>query len=106
MTTIETKRAEPVYIQANCAHCEEPLLPREKLLTFEYDDGTKAPVHVECFMRRILGSAAHQLKECSCHLGPAGREEPPGLTKRQCARLALDTYYALQGVTQMDGLLL
>jgi len=106
MTTIETKRGDPVYIQPYCAHCEEPLLPVEKLLTFEYDDGSKAPVHVECFMRKILGSAAHQLKECSCHLGANGREEPPGLTKRQAARLALETYYALQGVTELDGLLL
>jgi hypothetical protein len=76
------------------------------LLTFERDDGKKAPVHVECFMRIILGSAQHQLGECSCRLGLAGREEPAHLTKRQNARLALDTYYALQGVTEIDGLLL
>lgn len=103
MTTIETKPRELVYVQANCAHCDEALLPKERLLTFEYDDGKKAPVHVECFMRKILGSAPHQLHECPCYLGDEGREEPAGLTKRQCARLALETYYALQGETQMGG---
>lgn len=47
-----------------------------------------APVHRECMIRRIVGSANHQLKLCSCFGGEAN-EDPPELTRRQAALLAM-----------------
>jgi len=45
-------------------------------------------------MRSVAGSAAHQLHECRCYGGE--REDPPGMTKRQAAALALETFNLFQ----------
>jgi hypothetical protein len=60
--------------------------------------GEAAPetgVHQECLFRMVVGSAAHQLGECSCYGGE--REDPPHLTKREAAELALDVAQMLCG---------
>ena len=77
-----------------CPHCVEPILPEEPTRIIIHD-GSPARFHVECVMRMVVGSAAHQLGDCSCTGGT--REEPPGLTKRQCAILAYGTFKALSG---------
>ena len=66
-----------------CPHCVEPITA---------DDATERTgngevLHRECLIRMVAGSAAHQLHECSCYGGD--REDPPGLSRRQAARLAL-----------------
>lgn len=43
--------------------------------------------HQECLIRNIIGSVAHQRKECSCYGGT--EEDPPSMTKREAARAAL-----------------
>jgi hypothetical protein len=72
-----------------CHYCEEPLRGGDLLA-----DGPQ-PLHRECLFRMVAGSAAHQLKECTCYGGT--REDAPGLTKREAAQQALDTYRVLNG---------
>jgi hypothetical protein len=72
-----------------CDYCDEIVLPHE--ITEDRLNGK--PVHQECLFRGVAGSAAHILRECSCFGGT--RHDPPGLTKRQAAKLALDVYRTL-----------
>ena len=74
-----------------CDYCDEEVLIDE--VTEQRLNGK--PAHQECMLRAVAGSAAHMLRECSCYGGT--REDPPGMTKRQAAKLALDTYRALNG---------
>ena len=76
----------------NCAHCGEPLLPGE-MFPVEKLAGMQN-FHRECAIRMIIGSAAHQLGECRCFGGR--REDPPGMTTRQAALLAYETFEHLR----------
>ena len=62
-----------------CLYCGEEVLPREQ---------SRGTSHEECSARAVLGSVGHLLGLCSCHGGPGTYDDPPGLTKRQAARLA------------------
>lgn len=77
----------------NCKYCDEEILPGETV------PGERAPnlydLHHECAIRIVIGSAAHHLNECLCFGG--SREDPPGMTRRQAARLALETFQLLRG---------
>jgi hypothetical protein len=73
-----------------CQYCDEPVLPGEAVP----DLVNMQDVHRECAVRMIVGSAAHQLGECTCHGGV--REDPPGVTLREAARLAYDTFMTLR----------
>jgi hypothetical protein len=75
-----------------CAYCGDPIRPGEDFERW----AAEQRVHKECAIRAIIGSAAHQLHECSCYGGT--REDPPGMTTRQAAVLAFETFVALQGV--------
>jgi hypothetical protein len=62
------------------------------------EEGTESELrfnghHRECLMRAVIGSAAHQLQECACYGGT--REDPPGVSLREAAKLAWDTYNVL-----------
>jgi len=74
----------PQPIGAACVHCDEAVGPDDDGVV--YANGPIA--HFECFMRRIVGSVNHQLRRCSCY-GGDGPDEPPELTRRESARLAL-----------------
>ena len=70
-----------------CSYCDEEILPAE-------DSGNRGSrFHTECLIRATVGSAAHQLHECRCYGGT--REDPPGLTVRQAAKLAFDCFMAV-----------
>ena len=56
-------------------------------------DGATQTFHRECLIRAVAGSAAHQLQECSCFGGT--REDAPGLTLRQGAIVAYQTFLIL-----------
>jgi len=73
-----------------CLYCEEPIGPGDETSPASLN-GQR--LHRECGVRMVAGSAAHQLKECSCYGGD--REDPPGMSTRNAARLALDTYLEL-----------
>lgn len=51
-------------------------------------------LHEECFMRQIVGSVGHQTKRCSCYGGDY--EDPPGMTKREAAKVAYTIFLAHQ----------
>lgn len=80
-----------------CPHCDEPVTPRERFVAV--NDG-RDRFHRECFIRMLAGSAGHQMGECRCFGGT--RRDPPGLTLRQAAVLAYDTFKILQGVPAAD----
>jgi hypothetical protein len=73
----------------NCIHCGELILAGEA--------PTGAPMlsnlHRECAVRVIAGSAAHQLGDCPCFGGE--REDPPTMSKRDAARLAVEAWEVL-----------
>lgn len=71
----------------NCEHCDEPILENERDPRFD--------MHAECIFRMVAGSAGHQLRECPCFGGT--RMDPPGMSRRDAAKLALDTYRVLHG---------
>ena len=80
-----------------CAYCDEPIRPGEDFETWAADQHARFPetyVHKECAIRAVIGSAAHQLRECSCYGGT--REDPPGMTTRQAAVLAFETFVTLR----------
>jgi len=79
-----------------CLYCEEPLLPHElwfPIMSVEEGGAVQRYQHEECGLRLVAGSAAHQLKECSCFGGD--REDPPGMSKRQAAKLAFDLFQVI-----------
>ena len=47
--------------------------------------------HFACALRATLGSIGHVQEKCGCYVkeGPT-EDDPPGLTKRQAARLVAD----------------
>lgn len=47
------------------------------------------------YLRDGGASAEHQLGECPCFGGT--RMDPPSMSKRDAAKLALDTYHVLHG---------
>jgi len=46
--------------------------------------------HYACAMRATLGPIAHLQGTCSCFVKDSKEHDPPGLTKRQAARLVAD----------------
>lgn len=49
-----------------------------------------AGLHRECAIRSVVGSLGHQLRLCSCYATPKseGLDDPPGMTRREAARIA------------------
>lgn len=48
------------------------------------------PWHTECFVRSMLGSVAHQRRRCGCYIPGSTEDDPPGMTKREAARAAVE----------------
>jgi hypothetical protein len=87
---------------ALCAWCGEVFLATDDgivvdavgLETVALSDGTDGlPYHRVCFLRTIIGSVAHVEERCSCFVPGADEGDPPGMTKRQAAELALRRSY-------------
>src|SRR5207247_10935661 len=72
---------------ASCTWCGEPILPGEDGI--EDQDGRCE--HIECFIRSIVGSVAHQKHRCPCYGGSDDHEEK-GMTKRAAARAAFGNW--------------
>jgi hypothetical protein len=60
-------------------YCDEPVLDGEQ-------DPDRPAIHYECGARAAVGSVGHLLGTCSCKGGTY--EDPPGLSKREAAKLA------------------
>ena len=73
---------------ASCFYCGEEVLPGE-------DSGRvgNAPSHLECSFRAVAGSVAHIERRCSCFIPGSEEGDPPGMTRREAAKAALDASY-------------
>ncbi len=67
-----------------CEYCGEPIKPDDLA------DCVGANLHHECLFRNVGGSVAHVEKRCSCFVPGSNEGDPPGMTKRQAARAALE----------------
>jgi len=67
----------------NCIYCHEPI---------HIDDRTlgQPPSHMECGLRMALGSVAHVRRRCGCYVPGSTEEDPPGMTRRQAAKAAVE----------------
>jgi hypothetical protein len=74
-----------------CIHCDEGFsVEKEDRGIITCND---VPMHIECFIRTLVGSASHQLRMCSCFPGGSLEwHDPPELTKREAARLAWELF--------------
>jgi hypothetical protein len=75
-----------------CLWCGEPVLPDDRqesvaLIRASATGPEPAVRHYECAARVVVGSVGHQMRCCSCYGGT--EEDPPGLTLRESAVLAL-----------------
>jgi hypothetical protein len=82
----------PVPVGEPCTHCDELFVEGEQGVM--YANGPYA--HIECFMRGIAGSVAHQLGTCGCYVPGSAEGDPPELTRRQAAKVALQLSTLLQ----------
>lgn len=89
----------PTPVGEPCSHCDEAivegdqgfLMPHvESMVSAEQAVVKMRPTHLDCFLRQIYGSVGHQLQMCSCYGGTT--EDPPGMTKREAARAAVQVY--------------
>jgi hypothetical protein len=71
----------PVKVTRRCLWCGEDVRTDD----ISYNDGT---IHEECLVRSIRGGVNHLRGECAC-CGGTKPPDPPGLTKREAARLVL-----------------
>ncbi len=71
-------------MERDCLWCTEPILPTDKT------DRTRR-WHRTCFLRSIVGSVAHLERRCSCYVPGSEEGDPPGLTRRKAANLAVRT---------------
>jgi len=70
-----------------CIYCEEMTTDDDRVLL---RDG--AAYHRACFLRQFLGGVAHIERRCSCFVEGAEEIDPPGVTLRQGAMLALEAH--------------
>jgi hypothetical protein len=77
-------RSVPTPLGAVCIHCDEPIAPDDDGMI--YSNGPAA--HYECSMRQTIGGVNHQLGRCRC-VGGDDPEDPPDLSRREMARLAV-----------------
>jgi hypothetical protein len=77
-----------------CELCDEPIAPGDEISPSTFN-GRR--VHHECGFRAVAGGANHQLGLCSC-CGGDMPPDPPGLTRRQAARAALEAYETVNGL--------
>lgn len=75
--------------ETKCCHCDEPIRIDDHIES--YCNGPMA--HRECFMRQAIGSVAHQEKRCSCFIPGSDCGDPPGMTRREAAKAAVELFY-------------
>lgn len=87
--TTDAKTRTP--IGAICVHCQEMIAPE--------DDGwissNGVVFHRACFVRGFVGSVAHLERRCGCFIPGSAEGDPPELTVREAAELALVTFEAM-----------
>jgi hypothetical protein len=72
----------------NCVWCEEPIAPGEL--------SNLRNAHRECALRMIRGSAAHIERRCGCFVEGSREGDPPGMSKREAAKAAVQALEAIK----------
>jgi hypothetical protein len=81
---LRCKRTRPIYpSDKKCVWCLEGFKETDR---GTINDAGQA-LHLECEIRMVVGSAAHQTGNCSCFGGT--HEDPPDASPREAAKLAL-----------------
>ena len=75
-----------------CARCDEPFTEGDVgvIMPVMAEDPYSIGYHRECHLRGIVGSVAHQKRECVCYGGEG--EDDPNLTAREAARAAVTLF--------------
>jgi len=71
-------------IGKTCLHCGEIFMADDQGVT----DMQGKPMHLECHLRMIVGGVNHIRGTCSCY-GGTDDPDPPNVSKREAARLAM-----------------
>lgn len=98
----ETAQQAEAPIGLPCLHCDEPIAEDERgvlhdgrLLGPDYarylTPDSRVVYHLECSMRLALGGVNHIQGRCTCQ-GGTEPPDPPHLSKREAARLAVATW--------------
>jgi hypothetical protein len=74
-------------IGLECAHCDERIVVGDRGV---FLNGDPRPFHFECFIRGVIGSVGHQKGSCPCYGGV--EDDPPGATRREAARAAMEYF--------------
>ncbi len=74
-----------------CEHCGEAIEEGNQGIELDGIE-PKAMFHLNCFLRQVIGSVAHQMRTCSCYVPGAHEGDPPELTLRQGANLAVELW--------------
>ncbi|MGE5611047.1 MAG: hypothetical protein ACM359_17485 [Bacillota bacterium] len=95
--TIQTKTDESetlprvqTPVGSHCLWCAEPIREGDGGYMVPSIGQTDQPCHLACFIRQLVGSVAHQQRQCSCYGGSG--EDDPALTRRQAAQAAFEEY--------------
>lgn len=80
----------PTPVGVPCSWCEEPF--DADACGYFYAGQNPPAVHVECFVRQIVGSVGHQLRRCACFGGD--EDDPPGVSRREAAQRAAALFEA------------
>jgi ribosomal protein L37E len=81
------REAEPGAKQLSdrmiCLYCQEPV---------DDDELEHMRMHKACMFRSVAGSVAHIERRCGCYVPGSAEGDPPGMTLRQAAEAAVDTW--------------
>lgn len=77
---------------AECGHCEEIVAAGEQ------SPYMREPIHMECSIRLMVGSVAHQQGMCGCFKPIGQRMIEPDLPRRELARQAYMYYQETHAV--------
>ncbi len=97
----EEQRTE-TPVGARCGFCVEEIEADDRGCTIPDMSGGEGAYHFECYIRVIVGSLAHQQKRCSCYGHDCTELDPPNMTLREAARVALVYWVAHRGGGQGD----
>lgn len=94
-------------MQHDCTHCHEPVLDDERYETVTHicanpEHAGPRRIHVECVMRSVVGSAQHLMRKDAHGRCDLTCTDPPGMTKREAARAAVDIFRAEHGQPPLD----
>ena len=86
-----------------CLRCEEPIVEGDSGVMVLVGKGQLGPLvavrpepmHWACWMRGIIGSLSHIEKQCGCFVSGSDHNDPPNVTRREAAELALAAWEQL-----------